>query len=370
MSRTRNSWIMALGRRFAAAAAAFALATPLNAELIHRYSFSNSAGDAEFEVVEDSVGGADGEVLGGGGIFSGTQLELPGGASADAAYVDLPNGLVSGLEDVTIEGWASVTGAQNWGRLYDFGSTIGGTDGEVFGPGGGGEGIDYIMYAPTRGADINVQRAELRNQDPLGGATADGPMGQTWLVDDAVATALGEMFHWATVFDADGGGEGVATFTTYRNGARQGTTTTPLQLGHINDVNNWLGRSNWTADANFQGTFDEFRIYDHPLSDEEVGASFQFGTEEVVDVSLRGDFTLDGEINLDDYAVLRDNFRTGANYLEGDFNFNGVVDLHDFAAFVDAYEAAQGGGGGVPEPSTAALVVLGLGACVVLRRRK
>ena len=348
------------GRFLVGAAIAVALsASSATAELVHRYSFNNADGPAEFEVIEDLVGDADGEVLGTGANFSGGQLALDGGASADAAYVDLPNGLVSGLTDATMEGWASVTGAQNWGRLYDFGSTTGGFDGELDGPGGGGEGLDYIMYAPTQGTNIAVQRAEIRNQDPLGGELADGPMGATWLVDDSVATELGQMFHWATVFDADGGGEGVATFSTYRDGMLQGTTTTPFQLGHLNDVNNWLGRSNWTGDANFQGTFDEFRIYDNALDEEEIGASYQFGPDEVVDVSLRGDFNLDGEINLSDYAELRDNFRTGTLYTEGDINFNGTVDLYDFAAFVVAYNEAQPAGG-VPEPASITLLGLGL----------
>jgi hypothetical protein len=49
----------------------------------------------------------------------------------------------------------------------------------------------------------------------------------------------------------------------------------------LNDVNNWLGRSNWTSDANFDGSFNEFRIYDQALTASEIAASFAAGPDVV-----------------------------------------------------------------------------------------
>jgi hypothetical protein len=54
------------------------------------------------------------------------------------------------------------------------------------------------------------------------------------------------------------------------------------ELGDLNDVNNWLGRSNWTADANLNGTFDEFRIYNSALSGSEVAASLAAGPNTLI----------------------------------------------------------------------------------------
>jgi hypothetical protein len=51
------------------------------------------------------------------------------------------------------------------------------------------------------------------------------------------------------------------------------------QLANLNDVNNWLGRSNWTGDANFGGSFNEFRIYDHAMSESEVTNDFLVGPD-------------------------------------------------------------------------------------------
>ena len=73
------------------------------------------------------------------------------------------------------------------------------------------------------------------------------------------------MHHVAVVVDADGAGPGMATVATYIDGALlvdAGGDKIPIlssyQLANLNDVNNWLGRSNWTADANFGGASTSF----------------------------------------------------------------------------------------------------------------
>jgi Concanavalin A-like lectin/glucanases superfamily/Bacterial TSP3 repeat len=48
------------------------------------------------------------------------------------------------------------------------------------------------------------------------------------------------------------------------------TATVARNLANIPDLNNWLGRSNWTVDANLNGTLDEFRIYDRILTPHEI----------------------------------------------------------------------------------------------------
>jgi hypothetical protein len=46
------------------------------------------------------------------------------------------------------------------------------------------------------------------------------------------------------------------------------TATLPRDLG--NTTQNWLGRSQYAADAYFSGSLDEFRIYNRALSAGEV----------------------------------------------------------------------------------------------------
>jgi hypothetical protein len=63
----------------------------------------------------------------------------------------------------------------------------------------------------------------------------------------------------------------------YLNGALQGETTGLEALSLINDNNNWLGKSQYTDDPGFSGTYHEFRIYDAPLTAEEVQAVYAAG---------------------------------------------------------------------------------------------
>jgi hypothetical protein len=237
----------------------------------HRWSFNNAAGDATAAEVLDSIGTAHGLIQGDGATFSGSRVVLPGGGSGSAAYVDLPNGLLSshgvangGSGKFTIETWFKVTGTQNWGRIFDFGSSgsAAGTD-EVLGPGGAGEGRDYLMYSASTDVNANNRRLEVRNEDPAGGGITT--------VDNPTAT-FGKDTHVAVTWD-----EATGRLTVYENGVQVSTMVTDDKMSDINDVNVWLGRSNWGGDNNMQGEFDEVRIYDAVLSQRQVLGNIQAG---------------------------------------------------------------------------------------------
>jgi hypothetical protein len=53
-----------------------------------------------------------------------------------------------------------------------------------------------------------------------------------------------------------------------------GMVTPPaIDLSVINDINNWLGRSQFIADAELQATYNEFRIYSGALTPELIAIS-------------------------------------------------------------------------------------------------
>jgi len=243
----------------------------LSAGPVHRWSFNNAAGDATDAVVEDVVGDADAMVLGGGATFTGSRVSLPGGSSQTQAYVDLPNGMLSshgvlngGTGKFSIELWFNVTGTQNWGRIFDFGSSgTGDQTPEVTGPGGGNEGRDYFMYSASNGTDPNTRRLEVRNEDPGGGGIVT--------VDNATTTA-GKDTHVVVTWD-----EATGRLTAYQNGVQVSTTVTDDKMSDINDVNVWLGRSNWTGDSNAQIDYEDVRIYNEVLSSRQVLGDFQAG---------------------------------------------------------------------------------------------
>ncbi len=251
------------------AAAIAALCAPASqASLIHRWSFDEPAGAAASGAsVADSVGAAHGTVRGTGAQFTGAGLDLPGGASGSAAYVDLPNGLVSGLVAVTFEAWVTIdTTGHSWARIFDFGSTDGA---EITGPGGSGGGRDYIFLSAAEGSSYNTQRLEVNDA------------GTNFTSDTGTATAAGQTVHLVVSWEDTGAG--TSTLNYWRDGVQKTANfAVPRTISAINDVNNWLGRSNYTGDANLDGTFAEFRIYDHAFDAQEVASSAAAGPDAAV----------------------------------------------------------------------------------------
>ncbi|MFK7897307.1 MAG: leishmanolysin-related zinc metalloendopeptidase [Myxococcota bacterium] len=233
---------------------------------ILRWRFDHSSGESAVDgtAIPESACGLDGQVRGAGASFTGDAIDLPGGASGSgAAYVDLPNGIVSSLSDATFEAWYTPTGIYNWMRVFDFGTT---TNGEVP-PNVAGNGQDYLFYSAARFGDVNLQRTEM--------STSTG----FYREDPDLLSTLGQGYHVAVVFESEGAGPGLHQITTYRDGVpiAQGTSTSPL--ADVNDVNNWLGRSNFGGDGFFEGTIEEFRLYDQSLEWGEVLYSIQQGAD-------------------------------------------------------------------------------------------
>lgn len=236
--------------------------------LIHRYSFNEPTNST---VVSDSVGGANGQIVHaspgtGTNSFSGLgALNLSGGpgGSATAAYVNLPDGLVSGLQSVSIEGWVTWNGpsATNWERLFDFGRNLA-TDasGNFVEDQFNGTGAGY-MYMTTRASS---GRPRFGMKEFTGTETPS--------FDGTAAFPVGTQAHFAVVYDPP---SGVARL--YINGARVNIASAFLPLNRVEDLNVWLGRSQFSADPFFNGSYNEFRIYSGAMLDADVSASFAAG---------------------------------------------------------------------------------------------
>ncbi len=219
--------------------------------LLHRYSFDGTGTQAK-----DSVGSADGQLYdipegnalpeaGPGAVLDGSgQLVLSG-----SGYVNLPNGLISALQNVTVVTWVKWSNGAGYQRIFDFG--LGG-DGEDQ-PNQDKPVLSYLALSPWGGAS----RLQLLTKGPAGGEVRLQSTGEL----------KGGLPHQVAVVVV-----GSSHVELYLDAAQVGRADITFALSDIQDVNDWLGRSQYAIDPPFTGSIDEFRIYGRQLSACEIEA--------------------------------------------------------------------------------------------------
>jgi Alpha-L-arabinofuranosidase B, catalytic/Alpha-L-arabinofuranosidase B (ABFB) domain/Concanavalin A-like lectin/glucanases superfamily/Lamin Tail Domain/NPCBM-associated, NEW3 domain of alpha-galactosidase len=161
--------------------------------------------------------------------------------SGNGEYVNLPPGIVSGLNDFTVAAWVNVTTTdQTWARIFDFGT---GTSDFMFLTASAG-GTNALRFDINAGAGSQMIPASGSGpQLPTGwqhvAITLSGTTGTMWLNGVPVAT-------------------------------NPNMTIRPADLGDTN--HNWIGRSQFSADPYLNAAVDDFQIYDHALSAADIAA--------------------------------------------------------------------------------------------------
>jgi hypothetical protein len=230
-------------------------ATPLC--LAHRYSFDGTGTTVTDAITIAGISPANGTAM--NVTLPGTGSIVLQGGTTDQ-YVSLPAGIVSALgNSVTVEAWVTWTGAgAAWQRIFDFGSS------DATGGVGQGGGATYFFIAALA-SGTNTSRATFSVTGIPGEKLVNGP----------AALPSAAQTHVAAVVD---GTANVLFF--YQNGQLLGQTAlTNTTLSTLNDVNNWLGRSQFTPDPEFAGSITEFRIYSTARSAAQVSASFTRGPD-------------------------------------------------------------------------------------------
>jgi hypothetical protein len=178
-----------------------------------------------------------------GGATWGTG-QIKGAVQCDGTndYVNLPIGaLISKLTSATFAIWANYSqqgGA--WQRIFDIGT---------------GETVNMFLTPAIGGSNTGQMRFAITT----GGSGAESQL-------TAPARLATGWHHIAVVINGD-----TRAMQLYLDGAvvASGTTAVlPSALG--NTTQNWLGRSEYAADAYYQGALDDFRIYDRPLAADEI----------------------------------------------------------------------------------------------------
>ncbi len=223
-------------------------ASATNAALTHEYSFNDAITSTN---AIDSVGSATGALYP-GASYPGDGTVLLDGSSG---FVYLPNDIISNYTSVTFEVWTRPTSNPTWARLFDFGINQGGPGTGGIG-GTGGNGINWFYVCLNDGISGSY-RADI---NPGGFMTGPQPAPGQWhhlvFTIDAVAQT-------GSLFD---NGVLVSFATNF--------TATPQGVGHT--FNDYIGRSQF-PDPYYNGSIDEFRIYDNPVTPVQVEADYEAG---------------------------------------------------------------------------------------------
>ena len=220
--------------------------------LIHRYAFDGSGA-----LAVDEVGGADGTIKGAtlGGLG---QLDLARDGELEQ-YVDLPNGIISSLSSATFEAWIiwqPPSPLPFWERIFDFGVSTAGEDKRE-------TGKSYIFLAPGGpGNEPDLTRTAFQDANTLGEVRVNAM--EIFPTEKLVEVAV--------VVDA-----AAQELRLYLDSREQPKIALTEPLSALEDVNNWLGRSQFAKDQRFGGSFLEFRIYDKALTQAELVDSYAFG---------------------------------------------------------------------------------------------
>lgn len=191
--------------------------------------------------------------------YTGLALKLNGTAGA---YASLPANIMSGVTSFTISSWVKMDALATWMRLFDFGK---GTNNYMFFSVQTGVGV--IRYAAKNGG--SEQSLSYNYAFPL----------NTWT-------------HIAITYTGN-------TTRMFINGVQVATNTAininPAAIGAM--TNNYLGKSQFTADPMFKGAIDDFRIYSRALSAAEIAATMT--ASQTINVPLITSKTIgDSDFNL------------------------------------------------------------------------
>jgi len=220
-----------------------------NASLTHEWSFGDAPGST---TVTDSVGNATGTLVG-NCTLGGGQIVLDGAGS----YIHLPGGILPNLTNATFEFWTTWNSAPATSgqvtRFFDFGTN------------NGTSGVYWINASPDgQNATLNYPRFVINN------GTAGNP------ANASTSFPTGQKVCVTGVFNDSGQLESL-----YLNGAASGPIASAATTEHIyslvNDVDDNIGKSQFAADGTYNGSFDEFRIYNNAFTPDQVEADYESG---------------------------------------------------------------------------------------------
>ena len=232
------AWLLAIGLGV----------TTAQASLTHRYSFKDGA-------AKDSAGNVDGKLKGPGASIVDGKLVLKNEEAATGDKISclefIGPLLPKGGDSVSFAVWFTAKDVGGFARVLNFGDSE------------GGEGRQFIYFSP-RTADGSARVA----------ITGSDVGSKTYLDSDALDDGRPHL----VVIVIDGAAKKLRVFIDGKEpnpAADLGDNT----LDKVKPVENWLGKSSFSADPGLSAAIDEFHVYDEALTADQVAAVLSAGPD-------------------------------------------------------------------------------------------
>jgi hypothetical protein len=223
-------------------------------DLVLHYAFDESGGSLVADSASVAGSPRNGNVTtagtGGGADFTTTHrvgshaVSLMANGTTGGGYVTMAAVPKLAPTAMTISVWVYLKTDSPWVRVFDIGT-----------------GTSTNMMLTTHAAPWNVVRFSLTTP-------ATGDQG----INGTAALPTNSWHHVAVVLAAGAPYTGRLYVDGVEVGSNPAMTLHPSDLGLTG--NNWLGRSQFSADRYFNGYLDDFRVYRRALNPEELAAIF------------------------------------------------------------------------------------------------
>jgi hypothetical protein len=245
------------------------------ATLLHEYKFSETSGTTSADSVPGNSPTWNATLVGGATLGSG-QVTLDGSSGS----VQLPAGILSGLDEVTIETWATFpTTINTWANLYSFGNS------DL-----AGNGENYISLQPHTGT--STCSANFGLGDP--GNAAETDAGFSPALDSTTNIQIVAVYHpfAGSVSIYTNGVLAASNHTSFDNLKDPVAFAGPwynsqsllaYTLGA--DPINQIGASLYSADPKLNASINEFRIYSGALTPAQINADYVLGPDQLFGTS-------------------------------------------------------------------------------------
>ena len=198
----------------------------------------------------------------------------------EGAYVEYPAGKVYFNREYSVSVWVKWEEAREYSRIFDFNQVMPG-DGNAISLFAGSQNSMNDLWFEQWIADGELG---VRNVLDIYTNPAEASLGYAY--------KTGQWDHYVLVYKESASnpngtkvnarGQKVpykGEVTLYVNGKKAGSTSCCMKPQDLPTVANWLGRSRYPSDPMFKGWMDDFRIYNRRLSEKEIKALYNLGSE-------------------------------------------------------------------------------------------